>query len=289
MTHLTSTRSCSTLSDPKNWTDFQLNELTPKPFGDLDVDIKIQACGVCASDLFTTSGGCGEQHCPLRAGHDDNERLCRHQLDTCGARWPDPGIIFPGRLTRRPTNRVFHIPDGLPTSKAAPLLCAGLTGCSSLGRNSAGARKRPDITGMSGIGHLGLLSSKALCAGTDWDRGWDREHIMKSDLIVCMASSTEGMDPGAYLQSLDVHGRFVGVASPEGSGQRVFFGGGGSHLGSKKEALAMLQLAVDKGVDSWVEEMKTSKEGLKEALARVQSNDVRYRFTINGYEDVYGA
>ncbi|OWP03325.1 oxidoreductase, zinc-binding [Marssonina coronariae] len=51
----------------------------------------------------------------------------------------------------------------------------------------------------------------------------------------------------------------------------------------------MLQLAVDKGVDSWVEEMKTSKEGLKEALARVQSNDVRYRFTINGYEDVYAA
>ncbi|OWP03324.1 NADP-dependent alcohol dehydrogenase [Marssonina coronariae] len=162
----------------------------------------------------------------LMCAHTRTGRLTASPATKPGFKPKDcKGSTGTDQLTRRPTNRVFHIPDGLPTSKAAPLLCAGLTGCSSLGRNSAGARKRPDITGMSGIGHLGHLSSKALCAGTDWDRGWDRgwdrEHIMKSDLIVCMASSTEGMDPGAYLQSLDVHGRFVGVASPEGSGQVV--------------------------------------------------------------------
>jgi len=57
------------IEDPKHWTDFKLNELTPKPFGDYDVDIKIQACGVCASDLHTISGGWGEQHFPLCVGH----------------------------------------------------------------------------------------------------------------------------------------------------------------------------------------------------------------------------
>jgi len=55
--------------DPAKWTEFHLNELTPKPFGDFDVDIKIEACGVCASDLHTISGGWGEQHFPLCVGH----------------------------------------------------------------------------------------------------------------------------------------------------------------------------------------------------------------------------
>jgi alcohol dehydrogenase (NADP+) len=57
------------IEDPAKWTDFHLNELTPKPFGDYDVDIKILACGVCASDLHTVSGGWGEQKFPLCVGH----------------------------------------------------------------------------------------------------------------------------------------------------------------------------------------------------------------------------
>ena len=43
------------VEDPTKWTEFHKNELTPKPFGDYDVDIKIVACGVCASDLHTIS------------------------------------------------------------------------------------------------------------------------------------------------------------------------------------------------------------------------------------------
>jgi alcohol dehydrogenase (NADP+) len=59
------------IEDPAKWTEFHLNELKPKPFGDFDVDIKIQACGVCASDLHTVSGGWGEQHFPLCVGHGE--------------------------------------------------------------------------------------------------------------------------------------------------------------------------------------------------------------------------
>jgi hypothetical protein len=57
------------IEDPKKWTEFHLNDLKPKPFSDYDVDIKIEACGVCASDLHTVSGGWGEQHFPLCVGH----------------------------------------------------------------------------------------------------------------------------------------------------------------------------------------------------------------------------
>lgn len=57
------------IEDPAKWTEFHKNEYTPKPFGDFDVDIKILACGVCASDLHTVSGGWGEQKFPLCVGH----------------------------------------------------------------------------------------------------------------------------------------------------------------------------------------------------------------------------
>ncbi|CZS90116.1 probable cinnamyl alcohol dehydrogenase [Rhynchosporium agropyri] len=349
------------IEDPKNWTDFKLNEMTPKPFGDFDVDIKIQACGVCASDLHTISGGWGDQHFPLCVGHEivgtalrvgpkvtlikpgqrvgvgaqsyscldcrqcknDNETYCRHQLDTYGAKWPETGVISQGGYSshvRTHEHWVFPIPDGLPTNKAAPMLCAGLTAYSPLVRNGAGPGKKVGIVGMGGIGHFGLLFSKALGAetyaisrthskeadakkmGVDGflatvDKDWNKEHIMTFDLIVCTASSMEGMDLSEYLGLLDVHGRFISVGLPEDGGVGVktkdIFGNGAligaSHLGSRKEVLAMLQLAVDKNVESWVEEIKISKEGLKSALTRVHGNDVKYRFTMTGYDEAFGA
>lgn len=173
---------------------------------------------------------------------------------------------------------------------------------------------------MGGIGHFGLLFAKALGAET-WvisrshakeadalkmgadgflataDEDWNEKHIMTFDLIINTASSTEGMDLGAYLKLLDVHGRFVSVGLPEGEGQTVksqdFIANGcligASHLGSRKEVLAMLQLAAEKGVESWVEEIPISAEGLKTAVTKLHDNKVRYRFTMTGYEEEFGA
>ena len=41
-----------------------------KPFGDRDVDIKIDACGVCGSDVHTITGGWGDAPMPLCVGHE---------------------------------------------------------------------------------------------------------------------------------------------------------------------------------------------------------------------------
>jgi alcohol dehydrogenase (NADP+) len=56
---------------PETWTEFHKNEFQPKPFGDYDVDIQIEACGVCGSDVHTVSGGWGEQKFPLVVGHGE--------------------------------------------------------------------------------------------------------------------------------------------------------------------------------------------------------------------------
>lgn len=223
-------------------------------------------------------------------------------------------------LTIPKHNRVFPIPDALSTNKAAPMLCAGLTAYSPLVRNGCGPGKKVGIVGLGGIGHFGLLFAKALGAET-WvisrthskeadalkmgadgflataDKDWNAEHIMTFDLIVNTASSSEGFDLDAYLALLDVHGRWVSVGLPEGEGQVVktqsFLANGcligASHLGSRKEVLAMLQLAADKGIESWVEEIPISAEGLKTALTRLHNNDVKYRFTLTDYEKEFGA
>jgi len=200
------------------------------------------------------------------------------------------------------------------------MLCAGLTAYSPLVRNGCGPGKKVGIVGMGGIGHFGIMFAKALGAevwaisrthskeadamkmGADGfiatvDEGWNEKHVMTFDLIINTASSSEGFDLGKYIEMLDVHGRWIGVGLPEGEGTKVknqdlLANGcliGASHLGSRKEVLAMLNLAVEKGVKSWVEEVDIGEEGLKSALQRVHGNDVRYRFTMTGYDKCFGA
>jgi len=53
---------------------------------------------------------------------------------------------------------------------------------------------------------------------------------------------------------------------------------GGSHIGSKKEAIEMFNLAVEKGIKSWIELMPMSKCG--EAVKSVKDGRVRYRHVL---------
>lgn len=52
----------------KDWTTFKKETWTPKKWEDRDVDVKIDACGVCGSDVHTIDGGWVSLPMPL---HDD--------------------------------------------------------------------------------------------------------------------------------------------------------------------------------------------------------------------------
>lgn len=217
-------------------------------------------------------------------------------------------------------NRVFPIPDALPSTIAAPMLCAGLTAYSPLVRNGCGPGKKVGVVGLGGIGHFGVMFAKALGAevwaisrsrskeadakamGADGliatqEEGWNLPHEMTFDLIVNTANSSEGFDLERYLSLLDVHGKFVSVGLPEGEGVEVrsqtFLSNGcfigASHLGSRRETLEMLQLAADKGIKTWVEERPISEEGLAEVMQKLKKSDVRYRFCMTDYEKQFGA
>jgi len=348
------------VNSAETWQDFKKQEFDPKPFGDYDVDIKIECCGVCASDVHTIKGDWGAQPYPLAVGHEivgkalrvgpkvtkikegarvgvgaqsyaclecrqcknDNETYCKHQLDTYGSTFPDSGAISQGGYSshvRTHEHWVFPIPDALPSTVAAPMLCAGLTAYSPLVRNGCGPGKKVGVVGIGGIGHFGIMFAKAMGAevwaisrsrskeedslkmGADGylasgEKGWNKEHEMTFDLILNTANSFEGFDLSAYLSLLDVHGKWVSVGLPGGGGITVrnqdflpngcFIGS--SHLGSRRETLEMLQLAADKGIKTWVQEVPISADGLRSAMNGIEDSKVRYRYCLTNYDEAFG-
>ncbi|OGM41011.1 NADP-dependent alcohol dehydrogenase 6 [Aspergillus bombycis] len=328
------------VDSPETHTNFNKRFFKLKPFGDYDVDIKIEACGVCGSDLHTISGGWGAQKFPLCVGHEiigrairvgpkvtliqegqrvgvgaqsyscgeckqcknDNETYCPVlMMDTYGSEWPQTGIVSQGGYSshvRTHEHWVFPIPEQLETNLVAPMLCAGLTAYSPLVRNGAGPGKKVGIVGLGGIGHFGIMFAKALGAET-WlfpglaPRRWMHESWERMDTLL---RRRKGFDLAKYLSLMDVHGRWISVGLPEEEGQvikaqNLIANGvliGASHLGSRREMLEMLKLAADKGLRGWVEELQIGEEGLKEAMVRMKKGDVHYRFTMTGYDKVFG-
>lgn len=345
----------------ENWQDFQKGEWTPRPFGDYDVDIKIEACGVCASDKHTIQGDWGDCPYPLAVGHEvvgkvlkvgskvtlakvgqrvgvgaqvwscldcrqcknNNETYCKGQVDAYGAPYPGTDFTTQGGYsshTRIHEYWTFPIPENMASSDAAPMLCAGITVYSPLKRFGAGPGKKVGIVGIGGLGHYGVLFAKALGAevwaisrtrskeadakkmGADGflatsEKGWNEPHKMTFDLIINTATSFDGFALSEYISLLDVHGRWNSVGLPGGDGisirnQDFISNGsfiGSSHLGSRSEMLEMFQVASEKGITSWVEEIPLSKEGLQQAMQKIEKSSVRYRSCMVGYEDVFGA
>jgi alcohol dehydrogenase (NADP+) len=64
---------------------------------------------------------------------------------------------------------------------------------------------------------------------------------------------------------------------------------GASHIGNRPEMIEMLDLVAKKDIKSWVETIKLSEAGCKEAVERVKNNDnIRFRLTLTNFDDVFG-
>ena len=63
---------------------------------------------------------------------------------------------------------------------------------------------------------------------------------------------------------------------------------GASHIGNRGEMIAMLKLVAEKEIKPRVEILQVGEQGCKEAVSRVDKNEVRYRFTLTGYDKAFG-
>jgi D-arabinose 1-dehydrogenase-like Zn-dependent alcohol dehydrogenase len=174
---------------PKPGADFQIVEREiPKPEAG-QVLIKVQACGVCHSDVFTKEGAWPGIQYPRVPGHEiagiieeagagvsawkKGQRVGvgwhGGQDNTCpSCRKGDfrncknlkiPGISYDGGYQQymvAPVEALAAIPETLSDAEAAPLLCAGITTYNALRHSGAMPGDLVAVQGIGGLGHLGV-------------------------------------------------------------------------------------------------------------------------------------
>jgi D-arabinose 1-dehydrogenase-like Zn-dependent alcohol dehydrogenase len=174
---------------PKPGADFEIVEREiPKP-GAGQVLIKVQACGVCHSDVITKEGvfpGIQYPRVPghevvgvidelgagvsawkkgqrvgvgWHGGHDGTCLSCRRgDFRNCRNR-KIPGITYDGGYQQymlAPVEALAAVPDSLSAVEAAPLLCAGITTFGALRQCGAFPGDLVAVQGIGGLGHLGV-------------------------------------------------------------------------------------------------------------------------------------
>jgi D-arabinose 1-dehydrogenase-like Zn-dependent alcohol dehydrogenase len=174
---------------PKPGADFELVEREiPKP-GAGQVRIKVQACGICHSDVLTKDGMLPGIQYPRVPGHevagvidelgpsvaawkagqrvgvgwhggqDGTCRSCRRGDFRNCQNLKIPGISYDGGYQQymvAPVEALVAIPDSLASVDAAPLLCAGITTFNALRHSGAMPGDLVAVQGIGGLGHLGI-------------------------------------------------------------------------------------------------------------------------------------
>ncbi len=169
--------------------DFQIVEREiPEPRPN-EVRIKVQACGVCHSDVLTKEGlwpgiefpripghevvgivdrvgtGVSEWKVGQRVGvgwhggHDGTCPECRRGDFVHCRNQKVSGISYDGGYQQymlAPREALAEIPETLSDAEAAPLLCAGVTTFNALRHSGAGPGDLVAIQGVGGLGHLGI-------------------------------------------------------------------------------------------------------------------------------------
>ena len=174
---------------PEPGADFQIVEREVPAPGAGQVRIKVQACGVCHSDLLTKEGlwpgiqypripghevvgvidqvgaGVSEWTIGQRAGvgwhggHDGTCTSCRRgDFGNC-RNMKIAGISYDGGYQQymvAPVEALVSIPESLNDTEAAPLLCAGVTTFNALRHSGALPSDLVAVQGIGGLGHLGI-------------------------------------------------------------------------------------------------------------------------------------
>ena len=242
---------------PKAGADFEIVEREiPQP-GAGHVRIRVQACGICHSDVITKEGLFPGMSYPRVPGHevagviDDvgagvkdwkkGERVgvgwhggqdgtcpaCRRGDFVNCANAMVCGISFDGGYQEfmvAPVEALARMPETLDAAEAAPLMCAGVTTFNSLRHGGALPSDLVAIQGIGGLGHLGIQFAKKFgYRVAAVGRGSDNAALSKklgADAYIDSATT----DPAAELQRLGGASVILATA-PTGKAMSALIGG----------------------------------------------------------------
>jgi len=239
------------------------------------------------------------------------EQLCRHgNTQTYNGRDRVTGDPTYGGYSKHLVVReefVLSVPDSLDISKAAPLLCAGITTWSPLKTWGVKEGTRVGVIGLGGLGHMAVKLAAGLGAHvTVLSRTADKEADAKElgahallvssdkaamkaaanslDLIIDTVPVKHALNP--YMPLLDIDGTLVIVGQlgpmeemstlPMLTGRRRV---SGSPIGGIRETQEMLDFCAEKSILPDVEMIRMDE--INHAFERMEKSDVRYRFVID--------
>ena len=215
--------------------DFELVERDiPEP-GPGQVRIKVEACGVCHSDVFVKEGLWPGLQYPRVPGHEIAGRLdalgagvtaweigqrvgvgwhgghdfvcesCRRGDFTMCVNRKVTGIDYDGGYAEYvivPAETLAVIPDQLPAEEAGPFMCAGVTVFNALRHSGARPGELVAVQGIGGLGHLGVQYAREMGFETvALGRGKDTEPLAKK-LGAHHYIDSSTVDAAAELQKL---------------------------------------------------------------------------------------
>ncbi len=166
----------------------------PGPLGADDVEVAVETCGLCHSDLSLIHDDWGMSAYPLVAGHEVigrvvalgsnakglsvgqrvgvgwNAQSCMHcrqciggQQNLCAQAQPTAVGHYGGfaERVRAQWPWVLPIPEGLDAQAAGPLLCGGITVFNPLMLLGVKPTARVGVVGIGGLGHMALKFARA--------------------------------------------------------------------------------------------------------------------------------
>ncbi|WP_055587832.1 alcohol dehydrogenase catalytic domain-containing protein [Streptacidiphilus griseoplanus] len=210
------------------------------------VRLRVEACGICHTDVLAVEGLRPDPSRPVVPGHElvgvidavgagvtawqPGDRVgvgflnghcwecepcrrgdfvnCRNQEQT--------GTTIDGgyaEVAYARASGLVRIPDGLSAVEAAPLLCAGLTTLSALQQGPARAGALVAVQGIGGLGHLALQYARSLgYRVAAVARGKEKEELAR-ELGAHEYIDSTTTDPGAALRELGGASIVVATAS----------------------------------------------------------------------------
>ncbi|HEY1527365.1 MAG TPA: alcohol dehydrogenase [Candidatus Angelobacter sp.] len=241
---------------PKPGADFEIVEREiPEP-GPGQVRIRVQACGVCHSDVITKEGvfpisyprvpghevagvidalGAGVQvwkkgqrvGVGWHGGQDGTCLACRRGDFVNCANVQICGVSYDGGYQEfmvAPVEALAHMPESFDAAEAAPLMCAGITTFNALRHSGALPSDLVAIQGIGGLGHLGVQFAKKFgYRVAAIGRGPGNATLAKklgADIYIDSAAG----DPAVELQKLGGASAILATA-PSGKSMSALIGG----------------------------------------------------------------
>jgi D-arabinose 1-dehydrogenase-like Zn-dependent alcohol dehydrogenase len=215
--------------------DFELVQRdVPEP-GPGQVRVKVEACGICHSDVLVKDGlwpGLQYPRVPghevagtvdalgpgvtrwkkgtrvgvgWHGGHDFTCDQCRRGDFAMCVNRKVTGIDYDGGYAEymlAPAEALAPLPRGLPAEEAGPFMCAGVTVFNALRNSGARPGDVVAVQGIGGLGHLGVQYARRMGFETvALGRGKDKEPLAK-ELGAHHYIDSATADPVAELQKL---------------------------------------------------------------------------------------